>query len=125
MWLEAIVLREKADVWCKVAIADHEVEHAATFFPGMSAGERHIEGDNNSTDVPAPAALRNDLWRMVEIPNDDPWEFGSRNECNHLFNPLLVWSILGTKVAVEVKGDDVQRLIFEPDLRSPVTNGSR
>ena len=125
MWLEAIVLREEADVWRKMAITDHKVEHTATVFPSMSAGKRQIKGDDNPTEVFAPAALRNDIWRMVEIADDDPWEFSSNDECDHILNPLLVWSILGTEVAVEVKGDDVQGPPFEPDLRSSVPYGSR
>ena len=61
---------------------------------------------------------------MVEIADDDLWEFSSSDECDHILNQLS-WSILGTEVAVEVKGDDVQGPPFEPDLRSSVPDGSR
>ncbi len=102
MWLEAIALREKPNVRGKMPVADHEVQHAATIFASMSAGERYIKGDDNPTEVLAPAALRNDIRRMVEVADDDPWELGGSNEGDHILNPLLVWSVLGTKVAVKV-----------------------
>ena len=78
-----------------MAITDHKVEHTATVFPSMSAGERYIKGDDNPTEVLAPAALRNDIRRMVEIADDDPWELGGSNEGDHILNPLLVGSVFG------------------------------
>ena len=125
MWLETIALREETDVWREMAIANHIVQHTATIFSSMSAGEGNIKGDDDTTKVLAPAALSNDIRRVVEIADDDPWKFGGNNEGNDILDSMLIGPILGTKVAVQVQGDDVQGPSFEPDLRSSVSNGRR
>ena len=91
----------------------------------MSAAERNIKGHKDTAKVLAPAALSNDIRRVVEIADDDPWKFGGNNEGNDILDSLLIGPILGTKVAVQVQGDDVQGPSFEPDLRSSVSNGRR
>ena len=122
--LETIVLREKPNVWGQVPITDHKVEHATTLLPSMHASKGNVESDDYPAKVPAPATLSNDIRRVVEIANDDPWELGSSNEGNNVFHPLFVWAILDAIVAVQVHGDEMQGPSLEPDLRCSVTDSS-
>ena len=123
--LETIVLREKPNVWGQVPITDDKVEHATTILASMRASKGNVESGDYPAKVPAPATLSNDISRVVEIANDDTWELGGTNEGNDILDSLLIGTILGTKVAVQVQGDDVQGPSFEPDLCSSVSNGRR
>ena len=124
MWLEAIIFREKPDVWGQVPIADHKVKHATTILASMSAGKGDVQRDDNTTKVPAPATLSNNVRRVV-VADDDPWELSSSsNEGDHIFHPLLVGAILDAIVAVQVQGEEMQGPSLESNLRCSVANGS-
>ena len=90
---------------CQVSGSNDKVNERATSMASVGASESNIWRKHDPFQEFAPGTVRHSLWASVEVPNDEPRDFGCHDALQGLLSPFLVGALANVEVGIEVDDD--------------------